>query len=88
MKLVRKFNRSAYVARELNKRPTRYAFLLGTLTVLGFAPFSIFFLPIATCALLFFILHTQSPIKVFKTSFAFSLGLLLAGTSWIYVSLH
>ncbi len=76
------------LAQTLHDKSALWAFILGATTVLGFAPFSLFLVPILTCALLFFILQAQSPKNTFITSFAFTFGLLITGTSWIYVSLH
>lgn len=76
------------LAQILHNKSALWAFILGAATVLGFAPFSLFFVPIVTCAFLFYILQAQTAKKVFATSFAFSFGLLITGTSWIYVSLH
>ncbi|MBA4740872.1 MAG: apolipoprotein N-acyltransferase [Burkholderiales bacterium] len=78
----------ALLAQTLEKRPVRSGFILGAITVLGFAPSSVFLIPILTCALLFFLLHEETAKKIFLISFSFSFGLLIAGTSWIYVSLH
>ncbi|MDA1331403.1 MAG: apolipoprotein N-acyltransferase [Proteobacteria bacterium] len=76
------------LGQKLHHKSVLWAFIFGAATVLGFAPFSLFFVPIITCALLFYILQAQTAKKVFLTSFVFSFGLLIAGTSWIYVSLH
>jgi len=76
------------LAQTLTNRPVLWAFILGAITVLGFAPLSILLIPILTCALLFLILHEQKVTRVFAISFSFSFGLLITGTSWVYVSLH
>jgi len=65
------------------------AFLLGALTVLGFAPFSLFPLPVVTLALLVRSWRSQTtPRRAAAIGFAFGLGLFLWGVSWVYVSLH
>ncbi|MFN7086710.1 MAG: apolipoprotein N-acyltransferase [Burkholderiales bacterium] len=65
------------------------AFALGALTVAGFAPFSLFALPILTLALLMHLWQIQAtPRRAAAVGFAFGLGLFLAGVSWVYVSLH
>jgi apolipoprotein N-acyltransferase len=65
------------------------ALLLGAATVLGFAPFEVFFLPILTLALLFLLWQrSQTPGQAAVLGFAWGMGLFLAGTSWVYVSLH
>lgn len=65
------------------------AFLLGVVTVGGFAPFYLFPLPILTLAILLRAAERDiSPREAFKTGFAFGLGFFLAGVSWVYVSLH
>jgi len=63
--------------------------LLGALTVLGFAPFYLFPLPIFTLALLMRLWKAQTaPRRAGSVGFAFGLGLFLCGVSWVYVSLH
>ena len=65
------------------------AFGLGALTVLGFAPFHLFPLPVLTLALLF-ALWERSPGQRarFFVGFAWGLGFFGCGVSWVYVSLH
>ena len=65
------------------------AFTAGALTVLGFAPFHLSFVPFATLALLFWQWSVaDSPKQAFRIGWVFGLGFFLAGVSWIYVSLH
>ncbi len=61
------------------------AFMLGAVSVAGFAPFHLFFLPILAIAGL---IRIWSEGKGAWTGFAFGMGLFLSGVSWIYVSLH
>lgn len=64
-------------------------FLLGALTVLGFAPFYFFPIPLFTLAILFYLwLHADSKRSTFLIGFMFGLGLFGFGASWVYVSLH
>ena len=66
-----------------------YAFLLGALAVLGFAPFYVF--PATIIALIGIIyLWTIAPSAKagFKLGFQFGLGLYAVGIYWIYISLH
>jgi apolipoprotein N-acyltransferase len=66
-----------------------FIFLLGSLTVLGFAPFYLFPVPIITLAALLGFCHkNQSPLKNATLGFFFGMGLFSAGVTWIYVSLH
>lgn len=66
-----------------------WPFLLGALTVLGFAPFYLYPLPFFTLAALFYLwLQVGSRRAGFWIGFMFGLGLFGAGVSWIYVSLH
>lgn len=59
------------------------------LTVLGFAPFYLFPVPVITLALLLGFCHkSQSPLKNAALGFWFGMGLFSAGVTWIYVSLH
>ncbi len=62
---------------------------LGAATVLGFAPFYLFPLPIITLALLLGLWRkAESPRRAAALGFAFGLGFFGAGVSWIYISLH
>jgi len=65
------------------------ALTLGTLTVLGFAPYGLFWLPwLALAALLCLWQQAATPAQVFKLGLAFGLGLYGFGIYWIYISLH
>ncbi len=62
---------------------------LGALTVLGFAPFGWWPLPIFTLALLIALWRDcPSAGQALRLGFAFGLGFFVVGASWIYVSLH
>ncbi len=59
------------------------------LTVLGFAPFYFFPIPVITLALLLsYCYKLQNSIKAAFFGFCFGMGLFSAGVTWIYVSLH
>lgn len=63
--------------------------LLGALTVLGFAPFNLFWLPWLTLATLLVLWQqAATPAQVFRLGLAFGLGLYGVGIYWIYISLH
>jgi apolipoprotein N-acyltransferase len=65
------------------------AFVLGAVTVTGYAPFGAFPLPVLTLAALFYLWsRAPSPRAAALQGFAYGLGLFLFGVSWIYVSLH
>jgi apolipoprotein N-acyltransferase len=65
------------------------AFLLGAVTVLGFAPFYLYPLPVITLALLVLRWRkSKTPVQAAITGFAFGMGLFGAGVTWLYVSLH
>ena len=65
------------------------AFVLGMFTVLGFAPFYFFPIPILTLAGLFHLwLHAPSRRAAMLLGFAFGFGMFGAGASWVYVSMH
>jgi len=65
------------------------AVLLGAASVLGFAPFHLFPVPVLALAALFGLwARTSSRGAATGVGFAFGLGLFGAGTSWVYVSLH
>jgi len=64
------------------------AFLLGAVTVLGFAPFLLFPIPLLTLAALAWLWRTAAPRAAALQGFAFGFGGFLAGVSWVYVSMH
>jgi len=65
------------------------AFFAGAGTVLGFAPFHLFPVPLITLALLFWLwARASTPRRAFTMGWFFGFGFFLAGVSWIYVSLH
>ncbi len=71
------------------RRDDTAALLLGAATVLGFAPFHLFPLPLLTLALLFRLWRrAHTPRTAAWLGFAWGLGFFLAGVSWVYVSLH
>lgn len=64
-------------------------FLLGMLSVLGFAPFYLFPVPVFALAILLRFCHASaSPRKAAALGFGFGMGLFSAGVTWLYVSLH
>lgn len=65
------------------------AAILGAVTVLGFAPFYLFPIPVVTLALLLkFCRNSQSAWQTSLLGFSFGMGLFSAGVTWLYVSLH
>jgi apolipoprotein N-acyltransferase len=65
------------------------ALALGALTVLGFAPFGWWPIPIFTLALLILLWRDRASTRAtFGLGFAFGLGFFVAGASWIYISLN
>jgi apolipoprotein N-acyltransferase len=64
------------------------AFLLGAASVLGFAPFLLFPIPIVALALLVRLWQGATPRMAALQGYAFGAGLFLAGVSWVYVSMH
>ena len=65
------------------------AFFLGGLTVLGFAPFSFFPVPLLTlCLLLWQWRRAAGPREAALIGFAYGVGFFVCGVSWVYVSLH
>lgn len=63
---------------------------MGMATVLSFAPFYIFPIPVITLAILFKFWREEgtTPKHVALLSFSFSMGMFGAGVTWLYVSLH
>jgi apolipoprotein N-acyltransferase len=65
------------------------SFLTGASTVLGFAPFYLFPIPVFSVALLcHFWRRSESPLHAALLGFLFGMGLFSAGVTWLYVSLH
>ena len=65
------------------------AALAGAVTVLGFAPFYLFALPVATLAVLIVLWRRAAGRRAAALiGFSFGLGYFLTGVSWVYVSLH
>jgi len=61
----------------------------GALCVFGFAPFYAWPVPLLALAVLFALWRaSRSPREAALAGFAFGLGYFLAGTSWVFVSLH
>ncbi len=70
-------------------RPWLVALLLGAVSVLGFAPFELFPLPILALAILFGqCRRAATPARAAALGYGYGLGFFLAGVSWVYVSLH
>lgn len=66
-----------------------YAFLLGAIAVLGFAPFYIFPAAIISVAGIGCLWQkSESPRHAWRLGFSYGLGLYTVGIYWIYISLH
>lgn len=73
----------------LNILPLITAMLAGAATVLGFAPFGWFPVPLATLALLIVLWrYAASARAAALRGFLFGFGFFTAGVSWVYVSMH
>ena len=75
----------------LNPGPGRLLLsaLLGAGSVLGFAPVSLFPIPVATLACLAWLWQSsRSAGQALALGLSFGLGYFLTGTSWVYVSMH
>lgn len=76
-------------AASMQKRSLVIAPMLGALSVLGYAPFYLYPIPILTLAGLFYILGTATSRRQgFLFGYLYGIGMFGAGVSWIYVSLH
>ncbi len=64
------------------------AFLLGALQSLAFAPFDLWLLGPACLALLWLLWTDVTPGRAAAIGFGFGAGLFLAGTYWLYTSIH
>ncbi|SMB25955.1 Apolipoprotein N-acyltransferase [Sterolibacterium denitrificans] len=65
------------------------AFLLGALSVLGYAPFALFPLPVLSLAALFLLWRgAASARSAAWLGWLWGCGVFLCGVSWVYISLH
>jgi apolipoprotein N-acyltransferase len=65
------------------------AFVLGAVTVAGYAPFDLYLQPVITVAGLCYLWHgARTPRAAGTIGYAFGLGWFLFGVSWVYVSMH
>jgi len=83
--------RLSNLARRLNPGVRWFALsaLLGAVSVFGFAPFYLFPLPILALAAQAWLWHrAQNSYHGVALGFGFGLAFFLAGTSWVYVSMH
>jgi apolipoprotein N-acyltransferase len=65
------------------------AFVLGAVTVAGYAPFDLYLQPVITVAGLCYLWHgARTPRAAAAIGYAFGLGWFLFGVSWVYVSMH
>ena len=81
--------RGASLDRRILVQRSSVAFVLGALSVLGFAPFYLFFGPILALAALLLLWEGANGARYTALAgFSFGLGFFLCGVSWIYVSLH
>ncbi len=65
------------------------AFVLGAVTVAGYAPYYLYLQPVITVTGLFYLWSRAPGARAAGAiGFAFGLGLFLFGVSWVYVSLH
>ncbi len=65
------------------------AAVAGAVTVLGFAPFYLFALPVVTLAVLIVLWRRAAGRRAAALiGLSFGLGYFLTGTSWVYISLH
>jgi apolipoprotein N-acyltransferase len=62
---------------------------LGAATVLGFAPFYLWPVPIVTLAALAWMVdRSATPLRAAAIGYAFGFGHFIAGVSWVFVSMH
>mgnify|MGYP001021298004 CR=1 FL=1 len=65
------------------------ALLLGALTVLGFAPFGLFPLPVLSLAALFLLWRdAATPRRAAWLGWLWGFGCFVCGVSWVFVSMH
>ena len=70
------------------RHATTGAFGLGLLMPLGFAPFEFYPVPLFCVAALMALLDDVTPVAATRRGFAFGTGTFLAGTYWLYISIH
>jgi len=68
-------------------RPGAAAFVVGALSVLAFAPFDLFLVPLLTLALLFRLWLDLSPRRAFFIGWLFGCGFMVFGVYWIRISI-
>ncbi len=69
--------------------PALLALLLGAASVLGFAPYYLFPIPmLAIAGLCYLWAQTRTPQAAWILGFSYGLGLYCVGIYWIYISLH
>ncbi len=65
------------------------AFTCGAVTVSGFAPYQLFFIPLLTLAIVFYLLVKTSSVKQsLLLGYFFGLGLFGFGVSWLHISIN
>ena len=64
------------------------ALAAGAITPLALAPFDIWPLALLSIALFYLGLHNLQPRQAALRGWYYGFGLFLAGTSWVYVSIH
>ena len=64
------------------------SFVLGLAMPLGFAPFGLYPVTILGVTGLFALFETATPGEAARRGFAFGAGTFLAGTYWLYISIH
>jgi apolipoprotein N-acyltransferase len=60
---------------------------LGSISILGFAPFNLFLIP-PFALLVFLLINHKNNTHSYLSSISFGLGFFLAGLYWIYISLN
>jgi apolipoprotein N-acyltransferase len=71
----------------LTAYPGWLAFGAGGLAVLGFAPFSLFFMPPLSLALLFWLWQGAAPRQAFRLGWLYGAGLMGWGVFWLHISI-
>lgn len=88
-RIIRVINSQANFVKILRINQFVLAALGGVFAVAGFAPWSVFPVPVFSLALLFWLWQqAHSPRVALWLGFFFGLGLFGAGVSWLYVALH
>jgi len=74
--------------RALSAYPGLLAFIAGACSVLGFAPFGLYPLPLLALMSLFWLWRDATPAAAWRSGWLFGAGLMGCGVFWLRISIH